>query len=205
MVEEQDDRLSPDKFTVAAWIKWDGELASGEDRATLVTKGNQNNLQYALYITDDGRIQFDLRRHVKEECCCTFCFSSSLKDAIGTRYNYFEHSESVSTDPNLIRKGTLHHVVVTFDWNHMKIYIDGVRQRDYDVRDRHKSRLNWYERYTEYLLKNQEPLVIGNTLDGTNLKWPFKGMILDVQFFQDALIEDDVAKLYKYGICVPEH
>jgi len=198
LVEEQKDWLSPkSSFTLAAWIIWDGELASGEDRATLVTKGNQNNLQYAVYIKEDGSIQFDLRRHVNE-----------TKRGFGCNpcWKEFDHDEQVSTEPNLIKKRTLHHVVVTFDWNHMKIYIDGVKQRDYDVRNKHRVGWGyWYEKFTDYLLTNQEPLVIGNFLNGSALQWPFKGMILEVQFFDDDLIEDDVAKLYKYGICVPEH
>jgi len=177
--------LSPKyEFTIASWIIWEGETASGIDQGALITKGTN----YALYLTRDGSLQFTIKRRVHETCD----WPCGDKDR--------DSDDTVYTVANIIKPGELTHVVATFGKNseYMRIYINGYLQAYYNVINKHGY---WnYRRYTRYIYTNQYPLTIGNMLDGS---LPFKGMVKDIQFFSREMNSDDVEKLYNYGLCVP--
>ena len=183
-------------FTVAVTFKWDGEMASGVDRAVLFSKGSDSNAEYALFLTKDGRLQFILRRRVKEKCYIW------IK---GTWYQYLDNKvEVVSTEANLIQKNRIYHVVVTFGNEHMRIFVNGIQEIDYDVVNKHTTRSVDYWRYTDYLLPNQDPLTIGAILSDSGPRLPFKGAMLDIQYFTKEINSDDIKKMHQYGLCVPE-
>jgi hypothetical protein len=183
--------LSPTRdFTIAAWIIWDEEVASGKDMATVITKGT-----YALYVTKDGGLEFALQRNGYETCWL------GSSDILCKDPGNFSATETVSTSANLIKRGVPYHVVVTFGTSeYMRIYVNGLEVKNYWVPNKHDSSIYTYQRDTRSLITNPGPLTIGNTLDGS---LPFKGMLKDVQFFGQEMISDNVAKLYSYGLCVP--
>jgi hypothetical protein len=174
-------------FTYVADIIWDGEVASGEDRATVVAKGST----FALYITKQGAIMFTLYRHVYEECW-SGCPDKPL--------NVMERQ---TTQNGLISSGKKHHIVAAFIDDMMRIYVDGKQQMNYWTPNKHKTSIYTYQRNFLWLITNQDPFVIGVTLEGTTTKWPFKGRITNIQFFNAKMIPDNVDKLYKYGLCAP--
>jgi len=182
---EDDEALSPKtEFTIAAWIIWDGTVASNVDRAVLITKGPN----YSLFLQKDGSLLFAFTRYVWE----TANWRCPDKHRDSTDY--------VTTDENVIKPDELYHVVVTFGKKseYLRIYINSDLQRKYDVRNKH-GYCDW-TRHTEYIYTNTEFLAIGNTLDSS---LPFKGMVKEIQFFGKEMKSDDVNKLYTYGLCEP--
>lgn len=71
------------------------------------------------------------------------------------------------------------------------------------VPNTHKTIGYTYTRYTKYLIPNQVPLTIGATLSGSTVKFPFKGVMTNIQYFNKEINMDDIGKMENYGICVP--
>jgi len=61
-----------------------------------------------------------------------------------------------------------------------------------------KSGLNRRTRYTEYLIANSAPLMIGG-MPGL----PYRGLIDEVQVFNRALNAGEVENLHSFGTCAP--
>lgn len=186
----------PNVFSVAVTFKWDGQMASGADFSTIFSKGNDANAEYVLYLKKDGSLLFVLRRHVHEVCKLGSC-DGCCPD------NDFDTFDSVTTQPQLIKRNVEYHVATTFGQEHMRIYVNGILVADYWVPNTHKTSGYTYTRYTRYLIPNQDPLTIGATLTGSTVKYPFKGVMTNIQYFNKEINIDDIGKMENYGICVP--
>jgi len=107
------------------------------------------------------------------------------------------------------------HVVVTYALHHMTIYIDGqplpgdqvgVWVHGYEVggatgtwtKRYWESGLNHRTKYTEYLIANDEPLMISG-VPGL----PYRGLMDNLQVSNCAFNAGDVENLHRYGICAP--
>jgi len=177
-------------FAIAADIIWNGQMASGADKATLVSKGST----FALYITEKGALTFSLKRHVNRDKWGLLCPIDEELDI----------PEKLITKENLIIKDKQYHILATFTDDWMRIYVDGEEMAKYYTPNQRKIKFAcWYRDDFMNLITNQDPFLIGATLEGGSPKWPFKGEITNIQFFNAKVIPDDAVKLFRYGLCSP--
>ncbi len=194
--------LSPNyEHTIAARINWEG-LASGASYATLLSKGPSDTATYALYVTADGKIRYTVYRTYYETC--SLCIGSTCHDNLCKDAGYLKQMEECVTTEK-IATGEWVHVAATFGGDMMRVYVDGEMACE---------KRTYYEWKEEDILKAAETTKVVDNGDVLRIgacwkpaepwtKWPFRGMMDDIQFFKTALNDDQIRQLIDLGICAP--
>ena len=207
-----DGSISPtQEYTISAMLNFGG-VGGGKDWGLVFAKGPTSAPNYAVFVSKDGALRHVLYRHYKTKCIqCSFlgCNDSLCADDSGNG------SVTQQTVAGIIPEDEWVHVVVTYALHHMTIYIDGQplpgSQVDVWVDSAEvggatgtwtqhywKSGLNRRTRYTEYLIANNAPLMIGG-MPG----FPYRGLIDEVQVFNRAFNAGEVRNLHSFGTCAP--
>lgn len=179
-------------FTIAVDAIWDGTMASGQDRATLLAKGST----FGLYINKDGAITFNVYTRMHEKCWGNI---TGWDETCSDRGSY-NTMQTQTTAGNTIVKNKKHHILAAFNEGVMLIYVDGEKKLDFQTYGTWSNTWSRYNSRFENLITDNDPLVIGNMLQGDS---PFKGRITNIQFFNVHMLPDNVANLYRYGLCTP--
>ena len=189
--------LSPQAFTVSAWVYWNGN-ATGAAWATILSKGAPATATYALLVGTDGTVKFTLYRSVHYKC---FGWFFGWSDGLCEDSNGYLRDEL--TGPKL-PLGDWAHVTATFSQasETMRLYVDynGTTPSP-------SARATWryYNSpdylYTNYLAINNEPLRIGLDAVPASAQWPFRGMLDDVQVFGREMTGNEVTLFNDIGLC----
>ncbi len=185
-------------LTLSTWVYWYGP-GSGAAQAALLTKGSSDKPNYALLIDNDGRLMFRLQRSVHEKCW--FSWFGHWDDGSCADENYLR-TEDVATTAGAIETGKWVHVTVTFGGEIMRIYINGIKAAERSTTSTWTSGLYKYQTTTSYLIRNNDPLLIGVD-SGALPQRPYHGALDDTTIGMRMLQPDEVGQLYGLGICEP--
>lgn len=189
--------LSPaNQFTVSAWVYWDGTITDAE-WSTVLAKGHWDAETYGLYIRHDGALAVGLTRVVHEKrwnwlgdgACADSDYA--IREMVGT----FDGS----TVTFALTRRTWALVTATFGDETVRIYVDGALKKQVALNYTWDGGACYSRRDTQYLLRNTQPLTIG--LEPGANRWPYRGMLDEVQLFNRQLSVNEAALVHEIGLC----
>lgn len=191
------------EHTIAARVYWEGG-ASGADQATLLSKGPPERATYALHITNEGKIKYTIYRTFYETCWYCDYISGCVDWSCADRGHVNERVECVTANPIVPQEWV--NVAATFGGDLMRVYVNGeLACQKYTFSKRETSGATWhrYRIHTVNLIENADALRIGCDPNATSPRWPFRGLMDNIQFFKVALNVEQIAHLNSLGTCSP--
>lgn len=191
------------EHTIAARVNWEG-VASGAEQATLLSKGPPERATYALYVTKEGKIKYVIYRRFYETCWYCDYISGCVDWSCADRGHVNEMVECVTENPIVPKEWV--NVAATFGGDLMRVYVNGALACQKNTFSEWTTSGGvWYKyrRHTVNLIENADALRIGCDPGATSPRWPFRGLMDNIQFFKVALNGEQIAHLNSLGTCSP--
>jgi hypothetical protein len=156
-----------DQVSVSAWIKYSDE--QDDSPARVVVKGADNKETYALKVSEDDRLEFEVR-------------DGNDYDLDEDEYEDYD----AESDEDTLDRDEWIHIAGTYDGNSLKCYINGELAKE-----------NHDANAIVFLCQDTNDLAIGGRSDENDRK--FKGTIDDVRIYDYGLSAEEVAYLATDG------
>lgn len=198
-VEHHESLSTDNEHTIAARVKWWG-VAPRAAQATLLSKGPPGGATYALYVTKEGKIKYTVHHNYHHKCWWLAPWGRD--DGACRDPGYGSETISCVTDTPIVQDEWVH-VAATFGGHTMRVYVNGELACQRPTAHEWRGTFSHHVKLPVNLVENEADLTIGRDASDPSPLWPFLGLMDDIQFFNVALDEEQIANLSSSGTCLP--